>query len=291
MKTNDVLSPFDLYESFNSTDAHGLVCVQFLAALNVFLSGDKIISKNTMSEFFYDLFMQALNEMDNRVKPKFDAINDLNKNIYNLLIVEANKFKTLPKEIRMGNFADHKTENQKFEDDVVRNILYDFKVEYPHDTLTDRLIFLDTVDEIKKQAADELEQKNKLDFALNQRDQEIPEGTILDTKRDLIKTVGVLDSDISKEIVKLIYFNHDVVELEIRDYDFKNCFEETANIVSKMLVNDIINQSIEQLEEETEQNNLLSIAEIITNDSFAVETRKPRRSKHIAKKRQKPYNK
>ena len=60
----------------------------------------------------------------------------------------------------MGNFADHKTENQKFEDDVVRNILYDFKVEYPHDTLTDRLIFLDTVDEIKKQAADELEQKN-----------------------------------------------------------------------------------------------------------------------------------
>ena len=34
----------------------------------------------------------------------------------------------------MGNFADHKTENQKFEDDVVRNILYDFKVEYLHDT-------------------------------------------------------------------------------------------------------------------------------------------------------------
>ena len=38
----------------------------------------------------------------------------------------------LPKEIRMDNFADNKTENQKFEDDVVRNILSDFKVEYPH---------------------------------------------------------------------------------------------------------------------------------------------------------------
>ena len=58
-----------------------------------------------------------------------------------------------------------------------------------------------------------------------------------------------------------------------------------------MLVNDIINQSIEQLEEETEQNNLLSIAEIITNDSFAVETPKLKRSKDIAEKRQKPYNK
>ena len=139
MKTNDILSPFDLYENFNSTDAHGLVCVQFLAALNLFLGSDKIISKNAMSEFFHNLSMQALNEMDNRVKLKFDAISDLNKNIDNLLITEANKFKTLPKEIRMGNFADHKTENQKFEDDVVRNILYDFKVEYPHDT--DHLTF------------------------------------------------------------------------------------------------------------------------------------------------------
>ena len=67
--------------------------------------------------------MQALNKMDDRVKLKFDVINHLNKNINNLLITEANEFKTLPKEIRMVNFADHKTENQKLEDDVVRNIL------------------------------------------------------------------------------------------------------------------------------------------------------------------------
>ena len=44
--------------------------------------------------------MQALNEMDNRVKLKFDAINDLNKNIKNnFLTTEANKSKTFPKEI------------------------------------------------------------------------------------------------------------------------------------------------------------------------------------------------
>ena len=134
VKTSDILSLFNLYENFNSIDAHGLVCVQILAALNVFLGGDKIISKNAMSEFFHNLSMQALNEMEDRVKLKFDAKNDLNKSIDNLLITEARKFKTLPKEIWMGNFADHKTENQKFEDDVVRNILYDFKVEYPHDT-------------------------------------------------------------------------------------------------------------------------------------------------------------
>ena len=73
------------------------------------------------------------------------------------------------------------------------------------------------------------------------------------------------------------YFNN-VVELEINDYDLKNRFEQTTNkliqennvdIVSKMLVDDIINQSIEELEEEeTEKNNLLSISELITNGSF-----------------------
>ena len=77
--------------------------------------------------------------MEDRVKLKFDAINDLNKSINNLLITEANKFRTLPKEIQIGNFNDHKTEHQKFEDNVVRNILYDFKVEYSHDT--DHLTF------------------------------------------------------------------------------------------------------------------------------------------------------
>ena len=154
------LSPFDLYENFNSTDAHRLVCVQFLAALNVFLGGVKIITKNAMSDFFHKLSMQALNEMDDRVKLKFNAINDLNKNINNLLITEANRFKMLLKEIRMANFADHKTEYQKFEDDVVRNILYEFKVEYPHDT--DHLTFPNTAHEIKNRLLMNLSKKTNL---------------------------------------------------------------------------------------------------------------------------------
>ena len=72
-------------------------------------------------------------------------------------------------------------------------------------------------------------------------------------------------------------FNN-VAELEINYYDLKNRFEQTTNkliqennvdIVSKMLVDDIINQSIEELEEEeTEKNNLLSVSQLITNGSF-----------------------
>ena len=85
--------------------------------------------------------------MDDRVKLKFNAINDLHKNINNLLITEANKFKTLPKELPQSNFADHRAEKQKFEDDVRRNILQNFKVAYPHDN--GYLKFSNTAAEIK----------------------------------------------------------------------------------------------------------------------------------------------
>ena len=69
-------------------------------------------------------------------------------------------------------------------------------------------------------------------------------------------------------------FNNAVAKLEINEYYSKDCFEQTTNksiqennadIVSKMLVDDIINQSIEELEEEgTEKNNLLSVTELQT---------------------------
>ena len=71
--------------------------------------------------------------------------------------------------------------------------------------------------------------------------------------------------------------------------------ENNVDIVSKLLVDDIVNQSIEELEEEeTEKNNLLSITELITNGSFTeTPVKELRRSKQIAdkKKKRKPYNK
>ena len=58
------LSLFELYEFFNQTDAHGFVYVQFSAALNSHIGGEKNISKKVMSEFLQNLFLQALNELD-----------------------------------------------------------------------------------------------------------------------------------------------------------------------------------------------------------------------------------
>ena len=45
-----------------------------------------------MIEFFQNLSLQALNELDGTTTIKFDAINELNKSINNLLMDEANKF-------------------------------------------------------------------------------------------------------------------------------------------------------------------------------------------------------
>ena len=134
-----------------------------------------------MNEFFHNLSMQALNQLIDRIEIQVDAINKLNKSINNLLIT-AYIFRKQPEENLFGNFADYKTKNQKFQDDVVRNILYKFTVEYLQDT--DHLTFpLHCQRNKKKQAAEELEQKNKLKLARNERDHEIMKGIVLDAKR------------------------------------------------------------------------------------------------------------
>ena len=46
------------------------------------------------------------------------------------------------------------------------------------------------------------------------------------TRRDNFwckKNIAGVDGDISNEIIKLNEFNNDVIELEINNYDFKNC--------------------------------------------------------------------
>ena len=45
VKTNEVISPFDLYEKFNSLSAEGLVWTQFLVAFNIFIGSNKTISR------------------------------------------------------------------------------------------------------------------------------------------------------------------------------------------------------------------------------------------------------
>ena len=86
---NDWISPRSRYGTFVGRDMQGLTSVQFLAAFNRFLGGDKEISRNAMSEFFHDLSWQALTDDNDSVKIEFTAITELVKSI-NLLLQKKN---------------------------------------------------------------------------------------------------------------------------------------------------------------------------------------------------------
>ena len=51
----------------------------FLAAFNIYLRGDRQLSKSGMTEFFHNLLMQALSKLDDIISLKFDAVSELVK--------------------------------------------------------------------------------------------------------------------------------------------------------------------------------------------------------------------
>ena len=59
IRSQDVLFPRSLYESFVGRDMQGIVSVQFLAAFNRFLWGDTEVSRDAISELFHNLSWQA----------------------------------------------------------------------------------------------------------------------------------------------------------------------------------------------------------------------------------------
>ena len=192
VRTEDIPSPFELYEFFNQTDAHGLVCVQFLAAFNSYLGSEKNISKNVMSEFFPNLSLQALNELDKTNSRKFDAINELNKSINNLLMDEANKsINQKNRRLSLNSVNDFKSENKKIEEDIVSNILNDFTVEHPHES--DHLFYPNTAYKINKHSQEQEDKKKKLGIVLNERPHQIKKGMIFDAKKNLLKTLAGID--------------------------------------------------------------------------------------------------
>ena len=67
-----------------------------------------------MTEFFQNLSLQALDELDETTDIKFDVINELNKSINNLLMDEANKFINQKNQRLSFNLVNEfKSENKK----------------------------------------------------------------------------------------------------------------------------------------------------------------------------------
>ena len=66
-----------LYEKYSGQEMRGLVSMQLLVALNIFLGGEIEISGAAMSELFHSLSWQALTNDNDRHQIEFNAISVL----------------------------------------------------------------------------------------------------------------------------------------------------------------------------------------------------------------------
>ena len=85
IKSQEVISPNQLYEKCYGTDARGLVSDQMLARLNIFFGGDPEKSQKTMIEFLHNMSMQALSKSNIKILLEFDKIVDLITHLTGLL--------------------------------------------------------------------------------------------------------------------------------------------------------------------------------------------------------------
>ena len=56
-----MISTNQLFEKFSSTNACGLVSIQALAAINIYLGGNTEISRQALTELLHNILHQALN--------------------------------------------------------------------------------------------------------------------------------------------------------------------------------------------------------------------------------------
>ena len=76
-----ILLTYRDFFTYGGRDLRGIVSVQFLAALNIFLGGDSELSRDAMSELFHNLSWQALTSDNDRYQIQFDTISTLTQSI------------------------------------------------------------------------------------------------------------------------------------------------------------------------------------------------------------------
>ena len=126
IKTQMPLSPIYLYQNFEATDARPLVSIQALAAINIHLGGDKISSKNALSEFLHNLLFQALSEetddnylnFDNVSELVIDILEELPKKSNESIAVSKNLGKNLQDELDQTDFELELPPELQIQDDL-----------------------------------------------------------------------------------------------------------------------------------------------------------------------------
>ena len=200
IKKHDRLSPFEIHEKFNGSDAYGLISVQFLAALNVFFGGDKLDSQNVMSEYLNNLSLQALTIDDDKYEIQFYEIENLAKKLkenmrdfirYDIEIDDEDPFEK--------TFSEEKDRMQKMFDEIQKKQLN--TLEYPNQ---DFRVLPDSAEEINKRSKQREEFEKKTEESLNEENERIIDEILLENKKKLMKSVTENSSALSEgEINKI----------------------------------------------------------------------------------------
>ena len=263
VKSSDIISHSELKKKFNSGGMRGLVCVQFLAALNIHLGGDKTISKDAMSKFLHNLSMQALGKSGNSILLKFDAINKLNKSINSLLVNKMLTFENAEIEILQNFFdpltlvGDELTINDKIKNTIVKEVLKDEKP--PSD--------VDDSNNPMAKMTEEIEQDNIIQNRLfletelkkDERDFETGNNLVEEGTRQLIQTITNPDYEATfNDIINIndwtnnIKEDQDLREPKLDRHTQQNFNavvvamipENNANILPRMLAKNEIRDSL-----------------------------------------------
>ena len=91
IKTGKIISTNQLFEKFSSSDAHRLMLIQALAAVNIYLGGNAEISRQALTEFLHNMSHQALNKDNNNIFIQFDRMAELIIELISLLLDRNNK--------------------------------------------------------------------------------------------------------------------------------------------------------------------------------------------------------
>ena len=266
--SNDWTSPCSLYETYLGRDMQGITSVQFLAAFNRFLGGDREVSRNAMSKFFHNLSWQALTNDNDSVKIKFEAITELVKSINSLLqqkIYDAKKRAVvtnynIQKKLLEKESAQLKTDNEVVEQKVVTDILNNDKTNY-----TPRYNFptVKTDEEAERDRKNENENYIATELVKKERDIQIIDDITKKNQKDLIRSIAdPADGIITNENVTSTDYtrndNNEPVQPQL-DPGILNVMEEMVKIISEQVaVIDSLQPPMPPLEE-IPQNNPIQI--------------------------------
>ena len=230
VKTKDVISSSDLYDTFKDSNAYGLVSTQFLAALNIYFNGDKLLSKNVMTEFLHNLSLQAMNRDEDRVQLKFGSIIALNRKL-KALIRDDDRNRLRFVEFRQEKFKQVEDISQKIEEEGVNNIITDTRVKYPIDDFSsDANAASETENENKTK--NEIEEKAMQAF--NAADEEISRDIIINSRKDLINSLYDIEGEKAVDVLNNIVRSFETEEKE----EEENRFDQNLNDINEAIKKD-----------------------------------------------------